>query len=39
VGADFVELAEHPAGEARRRGEVRGVRTVPFTALGAVRRA
>ena len=38
VGADFVELAEHPAGEARRRGVVQGVRTVPFAALGAVRR-
>lgn len=37
VGADFVELAEHPAGEARRRSEVQGVRTVPFSALGAVR--
>jgi hypothetical protein len=37
VGGDFVELAEHPAGEARRPGAVRAVRTVPFHAIGAVR--
>jgi hypothetical protein len=37
VGGDFVELAEHPPGEARRPGAVRAVRTVPFAALGAVR--
>lgn len=39
VGADFVEIAEHPPGEARRRGAVRAVRTVPFTALALARRA
>jgi hypothetical protein len=37
VGGDFLELAEHPAGEARRAGAVRAVRTIPFAALGAVR--
>ncbi|HEU0132644.1 MAG TPA: hypothetical protein VFQ85_16795 [Mycobacteriales bacterium] len=37
VGADFAELAEHPAGEARRPGLVRSVRTVPFAAIAAVR--
>jgi len=39
VGADFVEIAEHPPGEARRRGVVRGVRTVPLGSLAMVRRA
>jgi hypothetical protein len=37
VGADFLELAEHGTGEARRRGDVTGVRTVPFGALALVR--
>ncbi|MGH8968645.1 MAG: hypothetical protein ACRDV1_01710 [Actinomycetes bacterium] len=37
VGADFLELAEHGAGEPRRGGEVRGFRVVPFHALAAVR--
>jgi len=37
VGADFLEVTEHGAGEARRPGEVSGVRTVPFTALALVR--
>jgi hypothetical protein len=37
VGGDFVELAEHPAQEARRPGAVRAVRTIPFAAIGAVR--
>ena len=37
VGADFVEVAEHGPGEPRRRGEVSGVRAVPFAALALVR--
>lgn len=39
VGADHVDLAEHHADEPRRAGVVRGVRTVPFTALAFVRPA
>lgn len=38
IGADYVELAAHPAAEARRRGAVRGVRVVPLGGLVAVRR-
>jgi len=37
VGADFIEVAEHPAAEARRAEAVIGVRTVPRTALAIVR--
>jgi hypothetical protein len=37
VGADHVELAEHPAGEARRAPAVRAVRLVPLAALVVVR--
>jgi hypothetical protein len=37
VGADFVELAEHPAGEPRRRDTVRAVMTVPMSAIGVIR--
>lgn len=36
VGADFVEVTEHPAGEVRPR-RSGGVRTVPFAALALVR--
>jgi len=39
VGADFVEAALHPAGETRRRGDVREVALVPLSAVAAVRRA
>ena len=39
VGSDFVELAEHPAGEARRPDAVRLVRAYPLTSLAVVRRA
>lgn len=39
VGHDFLELAEHPAGEQRRHGDVRAVRAVPFSALGVLRRS
>ena len=38
VGVDFVELAEHGAGEARRPGAVLGRRLVPLEALGLLRR-
>lgn len=38
VGADFVELAEHGTGEARRGPAVLGQRLVPLEALGLLRR-
>jgi hypothetical protein len=38
VGADFVELSEHRVGEFRRARDVLAVRTVPFEAIGLVRR-
>jgi hypothetical protein len=38
VGADFVDLAEHPLDEPRRAGVVRSTRAIPFTALSALRR-
>ena len=37
VGADHVDLAEHPPGEARRAGLVRSVRLVPLPAVVLVR--
>jgi hypothetical protein len=37
VGADFLELAEHPLDERRRRGSVTGVRAVVLAALAVVR--
>ena len=39
VGADFLELAEHPIDEPRRRGVVTGVRAVSLDALVALRTA
>ena len=39
VGSDFVELAEHPAGEPRRAGSVRRVWTLPMTGIAVVRRS
>jgi hypothetical protein len=38
VGADFLELAEHPLDAPRRRTEVYNSRLVPTQALDAVRR-
>ncbi len=38
VGADFVEVAQHAAGEPRRRSRVAGVRAVPVPALAVLRR-
>lgn len=37
VGADHIELAEHPMGEARRRTAVTGVVLIPVGAIAAVR--
>jgi hypothetical protein len=37
VGADFADLALHPAGEARRDAAVRSVRTVTFEGMALVR--
>lgn len=37
VGADFLEIAEHPAAEARRGPAVTAVRTVPRSAIVVVR--
>ena len=39
VGADFVELAEHPVDQPRRRGAVTAVRALPLAAVAAVRTA
>ncbi len=39
VGADYLELAEHPADAVRRSGAITGRRVVPFGALAVVRRA
>lgn len=39
VGADFLELAEHPLDVPRRRDAVRGVRAVVLDAVAAVRTA
>ena len=38
VGADFLEVAEHPLDAPRRRTEVYNVRLIPTQALQAVRR-
>jgi hypothetical protein len=37
VGADFVEIAEHPTAEARRSAAVTGVSTLPRSAIVVVR--
>jgi hypothetical protein len=39
VGADYVELAEHPVDEARRAESVQGVRAVVIDAVAVVRTA
>lgn len=39
VGADLVELAEHPLDEPRRTGTVRGTRTVSTAAISYLRSA
>jgi hypothetical protein len=36
VGLDFVEISEHPIGEPRRPGQVRGVRTVAHSGLATI---
>ena len=38
VGADFVEVAAHPAGEARRRSQVQATLIVPIEAIAVVGR-
>jgi hypothetical protein len=38
IGADFLEMAEHPQGEPRRWNQVRGVRTCPLSAISVIRR-
>ncbi|WP_163508871.1 hypothetical protein [Fodinicola acaciae] len=39
VGADFLDLAEHPADQPRRATAVRGIRAIPLAALALLRRA
>jgi hypothetical protein len=39
IGADFVEVATHAAGEPRRRQDVRDVELIPISAIAAVRRS
>jgi hypothetical protein len=39
VGADFIELARHPPGEARRPRDVLDTDVLPIAALAAVRRS
>ncbi|AKU16241.1 hypothetical protein [Luteipulveratus mongoliensis] len=39
VGADYFDLAEHPADVVRRPGSITGERTVTFAALAVLRRA
>lgn len=36
VGADFLDLAEHPAGEPRRAGSITGCRTLALAAVSVV---
>jgi len=39
LGADFIEVAEHAAGESRRPADVRDVLVIPLAALAVVRRS
>lgn len=39
VGADFLELAEHPLGDFARRSDIRSGWTVPFDSLAFIRRS
>lgn len=39
VGADHLDLAEHPADAVRRTTALTGHRVIPFAAIGVVRRA
>jgi hypothetical protein len=36
VGLDFVEVSEHPVGEARRPGQVRAVRTIAHAGVATI---
>lgn len=38
VGADHLDLAEHPLDLPRRPENVRGTRTIPYAALATLRR-
>lgn len=38
VGADVIDLAEHPLGEPRRAAAVTSARAIPFAALSVLRR-
>lgn len=39
VGADHLDLSEHPADAVRRPAEITGRRTVPFAAIALIRRS
>jgi hypothetical protein len=39
VGSDYLELARHPVGELRRRGQVADVQLIALSAISAIRRA
>ncbi|MGZ4610903.1 MAG: hypothetical protein ACXV2H_11660 [Actinomycetes bacterium] len=38
VGSDFVELSEHPVGEARRAAQISAVRAIVFSRIASVTR-
>jgi hypothetical protein len=37
VGTDYLDLAEHPLDESRRPSAIRGIRTLPLSAVAALR--